>query len=426
MSRHYTKMMREQAKLGAALEKHTLAALANQKKVESSTGLPYDLIRALEALKPSIAGVTHVQGMRQSYMREQTKIINQAHAENEKYDKSRWNMFKQEAIEEDRRRTKEKRRQYEFSQDYFRNQEFSRLGHKGAQAVNTGGLRELIKIDRHLSGMEHTLDRFAKSNGLTPQEQEARRKSARETLARSYSQISAAAAEAPGIKGFLARAIVTSHANKAREAAGLSPFSGGYGSGGIAGRIGRGALGGLGIGLEALDALGPIAGTIGAIGLGVYETPRLISGAMNKIYQGAKPYYNLQNFAGTYGLAGGISGRSIMSSLMPGNKLAPSWMTKYGLTQQDVMARVSQYGIAPTSLSQLQNMALMPSLMKYSGSLAGLSDDQRYAANKSFLLSGGNTGKQWTQLQRIMTTAVADGADLASVNRAILATMQQG
>ncbi|MDE3023826.1 MAG: hypothetical protein KGI54_18575, partial [Pseudomonadota bacterium] len=50
----------------------------------------------------------------------------------------------------------------------------------------------------------------------------------------------------------------------------------------------------------------------------------------------------------------------------------------------------------------------------------------RYAANKSFLLSGGNTGKQWTQLQRIMTTAVADGADLASVNRAILATMQQG
>ena len=315
----------------------------------------------------------------------------------------------------------------------YYNQEARRLGGVGTNAVNRGELKELILIDRHLAHMSKNLDKYVRSNSKTSQEQEADRKKAREILAESYSNISAAAQYAPGAKGMVMRAVVARRAAKARMAAGGGFYGGGAGGGGSGIGGGKGGFGGGFFGTAAGGAIGdlfelgaaaldPLAAAA-AVGGAVYEMPHAISAIYNGAYNAAKPYINLRRTAGAYGLNAGTSGQSILRQFYRSHGAAPSLMQAYGLSGQDAFNILGQYGIAPRSASSAARTVGKIAGMGFMPGLAGMGTDT-YATIAR--MQGEYGGQGYTKkFQKVMEDAVAVGTDRSRIFQSMRTLLQQ-
>ena len=315
----------------------------------------------------------------------------------------------------------------------YYNQEARRLGGVGTNAVNRGELKELILIDRHLAHMSKNLDKYVRSNSKTSQEQEADRKKAREILAESYSNISAAAQYAPGAKGMVMRAVVARRAAKARMAAGGGFYGGGAGGGGSGIGGGKGGFGGGFFGTAAGGAIGdmfelgaaaldPLAAAA-AVGGAVYEVPHAISAIYNGAYNAAKPYINLRRTAGAYGLNAVTSGQSILHQFYRSHGAAPSLMQAYGLSGQDAFNILGQYGIVPRSASSAARTVGKIAGMGFMPGLAGMGTDT-YATIAR--MQGEYGGQGYTKkFQKVMEDAVAVGTDRSRIFQSMRTLLQQ-
>jgi len=319
---------------------------------------------------------------------------------------------------------------YKRTPMYSREQEFGRLGRRGAQATNNGELKELIRIDRHLAKMDKTLDKYTKANIHNAPEREAALIRARQTLAGAYSQVSAGAEGAPGLKGFLMRAVVQRRAARARDAAG-----GGYGGGGGGKRGGLGgmkdaAMGMLGDGLEGLgvvgDVLGPIGIGIGVLGAAAYEAykvPAQISNLYNSAYDTARPFIDLKRNAGFLGLAGGLNGRNLLRRFN-GSK-SGSWEGAYGLSPQSSMRMLLDYGIVPKSAASAQNTVQYMAGLRYKGAFAGMGDKSYEDIARQQSIFNLSRTENTKQLERLFTDATSKGLSRASVLQTTNALLRQ-
>lgn len=312
---------------------------------------------------------------------------------------------------------------YKRTPSYFREQEMGRLGNRGARSVNNGELKELIRIDRHLAKMDITLDKYVKANIKDAPEREAARMKARQTLAGAYSQVSTAAEDAPGLKGFLMRAVVQNRAAKARAAAGGGYGSGGGGSGGGFKNAAMGALGGaLEMGGPLLDILGGAA----AVGAAAYELPNGIADLYGSTYRSAQPYYNLQRSAGRFGLNAGFSGGNLLNKIYNSHSSqAPSWMKAYGLSPEKAMGLLQNYGINPLNTNQGLGDIKYIAGLGYKPGLAGLGDKTYEDIARTQSVYGMSRSGNTTQLEKVMTGAVTAGVDRAQIFRSMQSILRQ-
>lgn len=213
---------------------------------------------------------------------------------------------------------------------------------------------------------------------------------------------------------------------------------GGRGGGGGGGGTGGAAAGSGGSGFRRImgaAGLGMPLGVAGAVRAGpaallgaVAMAPQLY-GTINNVLMGLSEDYR-GYMKDTYGLAraGGYFGNDLMREFFPGAGETPSWMKNTGLTPQEAMALVKDYGFVPQSNNQAALIASMFGGQRLTAGWSGMDTSEMIRSARQFATYSGNTGTRLDDahvgqdpfsyvrdMGRILEMAVQQGLDRSRV-----------
>jgi soluble lytic murein transglycosylase-like protein len=166
--------------------------------------------------------------------------------------------------------------------------------------------------------------------------------------------------------------------------------------------------------------LGPL-GAIADVAEELFFLPQNFGKAESGALASSKPYRDLTYGTYALGRAGGFSGKSLMDSIYTGNR-PPAWMEQYGLGSDEALSMISNFGIVQKGSEQSVDLAKSIASARLNPSFSGLNVDGSFANAAQYgLISGNGAGVRdfMQQIGPIMTSAVEQGANRASVLRSI-------
>ena len=197
---------------------------------------------------------------------------------------------------------------------------------------------------------------------------------------------------------------------------------------------------------QAGRAIGGLLGTAVEAAEAVIESPRVVSGLMNKFVSGAQPYRDLMFSSTALGRAGGYDGGPLSEMWTPTRGQDGDWRKLRGLSTEDLTSISSAYG-APARSAASQNgivaavadADLAPKLgglgkttyaaMLGTAQLLGLKGDGVFGQSgdpgRTDNRHGGAAYGYLRDWQRTMTAAVAAGMDRSVVRSSIEGLMRQ-
>lgn len=172
----------------------------------------------------------------------------------------------------------------------------------------------------------------------------------------------------------------------------------------------------------AAPILGPILG-IGAMAYEAMRVPIQIAHLERGFANEAMPFHNLASRAYALGRAGGFSGAGLTRRFFPGHFTVPPWMAALGLTPDDAMSVLGEYGIVPRSAGGGAALAQNLIALTKSPAFAGMNPAQVIGSQR--LLAGLGVGGTGTmdptnvRLAGLMTEASAKGLDRSKLLQSI-------